>query len=225
VFPSVIRVVLLGCSPRIVVLLVFRLRDDGAGSDVSPNHHIWCSSVSIPLDNHHISCGDEGVITAASFDARKPLRRKSTQMRDEFESVPRTGWSQPRDGSLPGSQVREVRLRAQPRPSSRLGGTRRRHDADDSTRAAELGFGVPHDLEVFESTVATPHVVLPVVERRPPTGPLQLAAVVLLHLSVLSMLALRTEDSSTGTVAGGHGSIVNDSPCEVLVAQRCEFCS
>jgi hypothetical protein len=51
----------------------------GAVGTECPNHHIWCSLVTIPADSHHMSCCNGEVITAASFVERKLFGRVSVR--------------------------------------------------------------------------------------------------------------------------------------------------
>ena len=105
---------------------------------------------------------------------------------------------------------------AQLRPGL-LGGRPDRRGEGELT-VEPFGFGGPRRDDLQESTVTSADVVLPIVERRPPTGTLEGAAV------------SRFEDQAVpaGTTrrlanAHRHCVIMNDQPCGSSVPTSCDF--
>ncbi|WP_154723345.1 hypothetical protein [Ilumatobacter coccineus] len=80
----------------------------------------------------------------------------------------------------------QIGLGTQPRPRLCEGRTARCDHLGDPVAADTLGLGPPHDVELFEPAVATPDVILLVVERRAPSGSLELTPIELLHAAVLT---------------------------------------
>lgn len=146
-----------------------------------PNHHIWCSSVSIPLDNHHISCDGGGVITAASFDARKPLPRKSSRIARCVANV-QVSASRSRRGTD------RFGFDTQPLPDRCGCRTDRGEDDHVAVRAGSFGVTSPPRLHLGQHAVESTTVIFPVIERRAPPGALEQGPIVRLGGRVASAL-------------------------------------
>lgn len=164
-------------------------------------------------------CGD--VITALSFDERKPMSEVRERNRPESAGVTALRETLARSASKDISALPTDRFAPESTPCSCRGRTSRRHHVGPTVQRRSFGLGVPFDLDSTEYAIAAASMVLSIFERRPPSEVLERTA-------IDRLMALRTADSSFRAVedmvavrSPGHCTIFVSFPCGVEEGQRC----